>query len=153
MENLQYIVDKTVNFYKRTVLKAKLEGPFTEKDLESMFTEAHFCSDLLSLPPVYQNLVENIQEKYNLLLAPQILLVSLADNLRVNKQSLDKARELFDKEVKRKLLIAMIATNCFQGSDLNSWLLVKQRESSRKQFLDLSQKLKDTDLIRWNSLK
>ena len=115
MENLQYIVDKTVNFYKRTVPKAKLGGPFTDKALESMFMEAHFCSDLLSLPPVYQQLVENIQEKYNLLLAPQILFVSLADNLRVNKQSLDKARALFDKEVKRKLEIFYDYQEMFSG--------------------------------------
>lgn len=103
MENLQYIVDKTVNFYKKTVPKARLGGPFTDKDLECMFTEAHFCADLLNLPPVYQSLVDSIQEKFNLLQAPQILFVGLADNLRVNKQSLDKARALFDKEVKSDL--------------------------------------------------
>ena len=99
MESLQTIVDKTVHFYHKTLFTAKLAGPFSDPQLESMFAEAHFCAELGSLPPVYDQVVSGLQERYSLLLAPQMLLTSLADNLRVNRRTLDRARELFDKQV------------------------------------------------------
>ena len=99
METLQHIVDKTVHFYHKTLFTAKLAGPFSDTQLQSMFAEAHFCAELTSLPPVYGRVVTELQERYSLLLAPKMLLTSLADNLRVNRQSLDRARELFDKQV------------------------------------------------------
>lgn len=99
MESLQHIVDKTVHFYHKTLFTAQLAGPFSDPQLEAMFAEAHFCAELSSLPPVYGQVVTELQERYSLLLAPQLLLTSLANNLRVNRRSLDKARELFDKQV------------------------------------------------------
>ena len=36
---------------------------------------------------------------------------------------------------------------------MNSWLVTEQRQKLRKQFLDLSQNLKDSDLDGWNKLK
>ena len=100
MESLQHVVDKTVHFYHKTLFTAKLAGPFSDHQLQAMFAEAHFCAELSSLPPVYGEVVEELQGRYSLLLAPQILLTSLADNLRVNRRSLDKARQLFDKQVR-----------------------------------------------------
>ena len=99
MESLQLVVDKTVHFYHKTLFTAKLAGPFSDHQLQAMFAEAHFCAELSSLPPVYGQVVQELQGRYSLLLAPQMLLTSLADNLRVNRRSLDKARQLFDKQV------------------------------------------------------
>jgi len=137
MENLQFMVDEVVNFFNKTLPIANSAGPFSTKDLEVMFAEAHFCTDLLQLPSEYGSVVEQLQEKYNLLLAPQILLQNLADNLRVNQQSMNKARSLFDK----------------QGTDLNSWLFVQQRHSLRSQFLDFSQRMKNEDQSSYEKLK
>ena len=99
MENLQYLVEKVVKFYNKTLQVAKLGGPFTVKDLANMFQDAHFCADIEQLPPVYSPVVHQLQEKYNLLSAPQMLLVSLGDNLRVNQSAMETARKYFDRQV------------------------------------------------------
>jgi len=137
MENLQFMVDEVVNFFAKTLSIAKTGGPFKFDELKLMFAEAHFCADLHQLPQSYGTIVEKLQEKYNLFLAPQILIQSLADNLRVNQQSMKEARTLFDKE----------------GTDLNSWLFVQQRHNLRTQFLDFSQRLKNSDQNAYEKLK
>ena len=64
MESLQYTVEKAVHFYHKTLFTAKLAGPFTDPQLQSMFAEAHFIAELSSLPPGYDRVVAELQERY-----------------------------------------------------------------------------------------
>jgi len=102
-----------------------------------MFQAAHFCCDLASdsLPPSYHPAVQQLQDQFPLLAASQLLLLSLGDNVRVNRQALDTARQLHDKQVE----------------DLDSWLYCSQRNQMRDQFLLASQILKDT--VQWEQLR
>ena len=138
--SLQYLVDKAVHFFVRTLKFAKLAGPFTEDQLERMFAEAHFCADLTINPAVsehYSLVVTDIRDKYVLELAPETLLMSLADNLKVNKESLIRARNLFDRD----------------GDDLESSLVLVQRHLIRDKFLEISQNLKESSVDGWKSLR
>ena len=139
-DSLQYLVDKVVHFHTRTLPFAKLAGPFTEEQLGRMFAEAHFCADLTLNPAVsanYSPVVRDIRDKYVLELAPENLLMSLADNLRVNTESLIKARNLFDRD----------------GDDLESSLVLMQRHLLRDKFLEISQDLKKNSAEGWKSLR
>ena len=138
--SLQYLVDKVVHFHNRTLPFAKLAGPFTEDQLGRMFAEAHFCADLTLNPAVSENyspVVRDIRDKYVLELAPETLLMSLADNLKVNKDSLIRARNLFDRD----------------GEDLESSLVLMRRHLVRDKFLEISQKLKNSSPEGWKSLR
>ena len=138
--SLQYLVDKAVHFFVRTLKFAKLAGPFTEAQLERMFTEAHFCSDLTFNPALsedYQPIIQNLRERFVLETAPQQLLMNLADNLKVNKESLIKAKNLFDRGV----------------DDLESSLALMPRHSAREKFLEISQKLKSSSPEGWEKLR
>ena len=139
-ESLQYLVDKVVHFHTRTLPFAKLAGPFTEDQLGRMFAEAHFCADLTLNPAVSENyspVIQDIREKYVLQLAPETLLMSLADNLKVNRESLIRARNLFDRE----------------GDDLESSLVLMQRHLLRDKFLEISQSLQKSSVEGWKSLR
>ena len=138
--SLQYLVDKVVHFHTRTLPYAKLAGPFTEDQLGRMFAEAHFCADLTLDPAVSENyspVIGDITDKYVLELAPETLLMSLADNLKVNKESLIRARNLFDRD----------------GDDLESSLVLVQRHLIRDKFLEISQNLKESSVDGWKSLR
>jgi len=137
MESLDYMVDKVVNFFEYTLPTSKVGGPFTPSTLQEMFTAAHFCADLASdsLPPSYHPAVEQLQAQFPLLSAAQLLLLSLGDNVRVNRQSMDTARQLHDR----------------QGEDLDSWLYCSQRNQTRDQFILASQQLKETG--QWEQLR
>lgn len=138
--SLQYLVDKVVHFHTRTLPHAKLAGPFTEDQLGRMFAEAHFCADLTLDPAVsesYSPVIRDIRDKYVLELAPETLLMSLADNLKVNKESLIRARNLFDRD----------------GDDLESSLVLQQRHLIRDKFLEISQNLKKSSADGWKSLR
>ena len=138
--SLQYLVDKVVHFHTRTLPYAKLAGPFTEDQLGRMFAEAHFCADLTLDPAVSENyspVIGDIRDKYVLELAPETLLMSLADNLKVNKESLIRARNLFDRD----------------GDDLESSLVLVQRHLIRDKFLEISQNLKESSVDGWKSLR
>ena len=137
MDSLESLVENVVKFHNKTLQFASLGGPFSLQQLETMFAEAHFCADLVNLPPVYSPVVDQLQEKFTLLQAPHKLLVCLCDNLRVNRESLDRARQLFDRH----------------GTDLDTWLLVQQRHQMRDQFLATSQTLKQSDSEGWRKLK
>ena len=139
-ESLQYLVDKVVHFHTRTLPFAKLAGPFTEDQLGRMFAEAHFCADLTLNPAVSENyspVIQDIREKYVLQLAPETLLMSLADNLKVNRESLIRARNLFDRD----------------GDDLESSLVLMQRHLHRDKFLEISQSLQKSSVEGWKSLR
>ena len=139
-ESLQYLVDKVVHFHTRTLPFAKLAGPFTEDQLGRMFAEAHFCADLTLNPAVSENyspVIQDIREKYVLQLAPETLLMSLADNLKVNRESLIRARNLFDRD----------------GDDLESSLVLMQRHLLRDKFLEISQSLQKSSVEGWKSLR
>merc|ERR1712079_206923 len=140
VDSLQYLVDKVVHFHTRTLPFAKLAGPFTDDQLGRMFAEAHFCSDLALNPAVsehYSHVITDIREKYVLELAPETLLMSLADNLKVNKESLIRARNLFDRD----------------GDDLESSLVLTHRHLIRDKFLEISQDLKKSSADGWKSLR
>ena len=138
--SLQYLVDKAVHFFVRTLKFAKLAGPFTEDQLERMFAEAHFCSDLTFNPALsedYHPVVQDLREKFVLETAPDQLLMNLADNLKVNRESLIKARNLFDRG----------------GDDLESSLALMPRHSAREKFLEISQNLKSSSPEGWENLR
>ena len=138
--NLEYLVDKVVHFHTRTLPFSKLAGPFTEDQLGRMFAEAHFCADLTLNPAVSENyspVVRDIRDKYVLELAPESLLMSLADNLKVNRESLIRARILFDRD----------------GDDLESSLVLMQRHPIRDKFLEICQSLKGGSAEGWKSLR
>ena len=138
--SLEYLVDKVVHFHTRTLPFAKLAGPFTEDQLGRMFAEAHFCADLTLNPALsdnYSAVVRDIRDKYVLELAPETLLMNLADNLKVNKESLNRARNLFDRH----------------GDDLESSLVLMQRHLIRDKFLEISQHLKKSSADGWKSLR
>ena len=138
--SLEYLVDKVVHFHTRTLPFAKLAGPFTEDQLGKMFAEAHFCADLTLNPALsdnYSAVVRDIRDKYVLELAPETLLMNLADNLKVNKESLNRARNLFDRH----------------GDDLESSLVLMQRHLIRDKFLEISQNLKGSSADGWKSLR
>ena len=80
---------------------------------------------------------KDIREKYVLELAPETLLMSLADNLKVNKESLIRARNLFDRD----------------GDDLESSLVLTHRHLIRDKFLEISQDLKKSSADGWKSLR
>ena len=138
--SLEYLVDKVVHFHTRTLPFAKLAGPFTEDQLGRMFAEAHFCADLTLNPALsdnYSAVVRDVRDKYVLELAPETLLMNLADNLKVNKESLNRARNLFDRH----------------GDDLESSLVLMQRHLIRDKFLEISQNLKGSSADGWKSLR
>jgi len=137
MESLEYMVDKVTQFFLSTLPNSRVGGPFSPSQLQDMFTAAHFCADLTSgsLPPSYHQAVEQLQAQFPLLAASQQLLLSLGDNVRVNRQALDTARKLHDKQV----------------DDLDSWLYCKQRNQLRDQFLLATQAVKGTE--QWKQLR
>ena len=138
--SLQYLVDKAVHFFTRTLVRSRLAGPFTEDQLRRMFVEANFCADLTLNPALsdeYYPVVRGLRERYVLELAPEKLLMNLADNLKVNKESLSLARTLFDRG----------------GNDLESSLVLIQRHRTRDKFLEISQKLKDSFPEGWEHLR
>ena len=55
-----------------------------------------------------------------------MLLTCLGDNMRIDKESMGRARELYDKK----------------GTDLDSWLMVEQRNKTRDQFLEVVRRIK-----------
>ena len=71
------MVDKTIHFFGKTIPAAKLGGPFSEKQLQLMFEEAHYCGDLPLLPPAYSRVVEQLQEIFivNLIWSQEFLKV------------------------------------------------------------------------------
>ena len=126
-EGVDYVVDNVIKFYRKTLLAAKLGGPFSIQELECMFAEAHFAAEITwDLPPAYDDFVKLLGEEFNLLQGPRMLLTSLGDNLRIDRASMNKARELYDKK----------------GTDLDSWLMVEQRNRTRDQFLDVVRQIK-----------
>ena len=137
MDTLEYMVDKVTHFFVSTLPHSKVGGPFSPLQLQEMFQAAHFCGDLTSdsLPPSYHTAVKQLQDQFPLLAASQLLLFSLGDNVRVNRQALDTARQLHDKQV----------------NDLDSWLYCSRRNQMRDQFLLASQVLKETG--QWEQLR
>jgi len=137
MDKLNYLVEKVTYFFEVTLQTSKLSGPFSPSKLEEMFTAAHFCTNVASgkLPPQYHNVVEQLQTQYLLLEAPKLLLLSLGDNIRVNRQAMDTARHLHDQT----------------GEDLDTWLYCNQRNQLRDQFIMATQHLKGTN--QWDKLR
>ena len=138
MDSLEYMVDKVTIFFFSTLPHSKVGGPFSTSSLRDMFSAAHFCARLStdSLPPSYHQAVDQLQAQFALLSAPHNLLLSLADNVRVNRLAMDTARQFHDE----------------QGEDLASWLCCSQRNQLRDQFLLISQQLKNTG-SEWEKLK
>ena len=126
-EGCQYVEHHVRKFYDKTLLAAKLGGPFSIQQLECMFAEAHFAAEITwDLPPAYSPLVERLGQEFGLLQGPRMLLTCLGDNLRIDRDSMVRARELYDKK----------------GTDLDSWLMVEQRNRTRDQFLEVVRHIK-----------
>jgi len=137
MESLEHMVDKVTEFFLSTLPYSRASGPFSHSQLQDMFKAAQFCEEIASgkLPPSFDRVVEQLQNQFPLLAASQQLLFSLGDNIKVNRQLLDFARKLHDK----------------QGNDLDSWLYCNRRNQIREQFLMASRAVKGTK--GWGQLR
>jgi len=137
METLEYLVDKVTEFFLSTLPYSRVGGPFHHAQLQDMFTAAQFCEHVGSgqLPATYSHAVEQLQNQFPLLAASQQLLLSLGDNLKVNRQAIDTARRLHDKQVE----------------DLDSWLYCNQRNRVRDKFLEATAAVKGSK--EWDQLR
>jgi len=137
METLEYLVEKVTEFFLSTLPHSRIGGPFHHIQLQDMFDAAQFCEHVGSgqLPATYSPIVEQLQNQFPLLAASQQLLLSLGDNLKVNRQSMETARRLHDKQVE----------------DLDSWLYCNQRNKVRDKFLEATAALKGSK--EWDQLR
>ena len=88
MEELEAVVETVTAFYRHTLPRARLAGPFSPAALQRMFRQAWTCADLATEDTSgrYSAIVEQLQAQFPpLQAAPQHLLTALADNIRVNK--------------------------------------------------------------------
>ena len=88
MEELEAVVETVTAFYRHTLPRARLTGPFLPAALQTMFRQAWTCSDLATEHSSghYSAMVVQLQAQFPpLQAAPQHLLTALADNIRVNR--------------------------------------------------------------------
>jgi len=131
------MVDKVTEFFLHTLTYSRVRGPFTTSQLQDMFEAAHFCENVASgkLPASYQQTVQYLQQQFPLPAASHQLLLSLGDNIRVNREAMDTARKLHDR----------------QTADLDTWLYCRQRNQVRNQFLMATEAVKGTE--EWERLR
>ena len=89
----------------------------------------------MNLPSSYSSTISELQTRFPLISANQNLLLTLGDNIRVNKECLDYARILNDKKV----------------LDLDTWLYCEQRNLMRDDFLASCRVLRKSEY--WDQLR
>jgi len=123
-QGIKAAINGVNKFFLSTLPFSQNKGPFTTAELEGMFKEADWCQQMAGRQGREWRQLSSLEEKWPLFQAPKVLFLALCDNVRVNSENLEKARQLLDRSV---------------VPDLESSLCVRQRNHLREVFMAASE--------------
>jgi len=128
MENskkgIKAVINGVSKFFLTTLPFSQSKGPFTTAELEGMFKEADWCQQMAGKQGREWRELCSLEDRWPLCQASKVLFLALCDNVRVNSESLETARQLFDRSL---------------VPDLESSLCARQRNHLREVFMAASE--------------
>jgi len=119
-QGIKAVINGVNKFFLTTLPFSQNKGPFTTAELEGMFKEADWCHQMSGKQGRQWRELCSLEDRWPLSQAPKVLFLALCDNVRVNSESLEKARQLLDRS---------------KVPDLESSLCVRQRNHLREVFM------------------
>jgi len=140
VDKLDILVERVTAFFCKVLPTSRLNIPPTKLAISKAFDEAEYCYQVASpdkLPAACRPVLDELKMKWPMWQAPKLLLLALADNVRINSSLMILARQNFDK------ITSENDKWTEDQIDLDSWVFVQQRNLIREQFVACGSLLKE----------